>query len=72
MYPILQLFLCVNTYFDTICVHPIKSAYSLLKCVQLNSPINWNLSVNAVVFKISIFFYELKSDLFQNMLASCI
>ena len=33
----------VNPYFDTICVHPIKSAYSLLKCVQLNSPINWNL-----------------------------
>ena len=31
-----------------------------------------DLSVNAVVFKISIFFYELKSDLFQNMMASCI
>ena len=28
MYPFLQYFLCVNTYFDTICVHPIKSAYS--------------------------------------------
>ena len=23
------VFLCVNTYFDTICVHPLKSAYSL-------------------------------------------
>ncbi len=23
--------LCVNTYFDTICVHPLKSAYTLSK-----------------------------------------
>ena len=23
--------LCANTYFDTICVHPIKSAYTLSK-----------------------------------------
>ena len=44
MYQSTVSYLCVNTYFDTICVHPIKSAYSLLKCVQLNSQINWNLS----------------------------
>ena len=25
------LFLCANTYFDTICVHPLKSAYTLSK-----------------------------------------
>ena len=24
-------FMCVNTYFDTICVHPKKSAYALSK-----------------------------------------
>ena len=42
--------LCVNTYFDTICVHPIKSAYSLLKCVQLNSQINWNLSLSILIW----------------------
>ena len=30
-YPILSLFLCINTNFDTICVHPIKSAYSCVK-----------------------------------------
>ena len=31
------LFLCVNTYFDTICVHPTKSAYTLskMRTVQL-------------------------------------
>ena len=23
--------MCGNTYIDTICVHPLKSAYSLLK-----------------------------------------
>ena len=30
------LLLCVNTYFDTISVHPIKIAYSYEKCVQAN------------------------------------
>ena len=41
-------YLCVNTYFDTICVHLLKNAYTLSKvrtphkkCIQLNSPINW-------------------------------
>ena len=25
------LYMCANTYFDTICVHPLKSAYTLSK-----------------------------------------
>ena len=32
----ISFFLCVNTYFDTISVHPIKIAYSYEKCVQAN------------------------------------
>lgn len=27
----LAVLMCVNTYFDTICVHPMKSAYTLSK-----------------------------------------
>ena len=26
-----NLLMCVDTYFDTICVHPFKSAYTLSK-----------------------------------------
>ena len=27
----LAISVCANTYFDTICVHPLKSAYTLSK-----------------------------------------
>ena len=31
MYQSTVPYLCVNTYFDTICVHPLKSAYTYSK-----------------------------------------
>ena len=35
--------LCVNTYFDTICVHPTKSAYTLskMRTVQLTDKLEF-------------------------------
>ena len=36
-------FMCANTYFNTICVHPLKVHTVYSKCVQLNWPRNWNL-----------------------------
>ena len=45
--------MCVNTYFDTICVHTLKSAYSLFKMRTAKQSNNWEY-VNFVLIKLTL------------------
>ena len=62
MYQSTVPYLCANTYFDTICVHPLKSAYTLskMRTVKLTDKLEFEriiiyLSVRGCPFRIQIF-----------------
>ena len=57
--PDLTNIMCATTYVDTICIHPLKSAYSLLK-MRTHQVVSFQLRI----------FYFLSSLNKQNLLAT--
>src|SRR5690606_2242523 len=49
--------MCVNTYFDTICVHPLKSAYSLpqLRTIKLTNKLEFDCKIINVFYSCDSF-----------------